>query len=133
VKQLKETARLESEMCEGKARGIDRVEELYRVSGGIITMDSICTHEDGLVSRKGVKEGMIKMINLIICGRKDGVFEEELVLLIRLINVWINVMDQTLNVVLRERHIIRQLNCFVWSEVITGTDFKEPLCECITF
>jgi hypothetical protein len=53
-------------------------------------MDCICTHQDGLISRKGVKDEVIKMIDLIVCGREDGVFEEELVLFIGLINVWIN-------------------------------------------
>src|ERR1700691_3528137 len=36
--------------------------------------DGICAHLDGLLSRKGVKDDMIKMIDLIVCGRKDGVF-----------------------------------------------------------
>jgi len=47
------------------------------------------------------------MIDLIICGREDGAFEEELVLPIGLIYVWINGIDQTLKVVLRETHVVR--------------------------
>jgi len=43
-------------------------------------MDGICTHKHGLFSRKGVKDDLIKMIDLIVCGRKDGALEEELVL-----------------------------------------------------
>jgi hypothetical protein len=97
-----------------------------------MTTDGICTHKNGLISRKGVKDDVIKVIDLIVCGRKDGAFEEELVLFVRLIYVWINGIDQTLDRVVREAHIVRQLDCFVWSEVITGADFEEPLCESVT-
>jgi hypothetical protein len=65
-------------------------------------------------------------------AERNGAFEEELVLFIGLIYVWINGIDQTLDRVVREAHIVRQLDCFVWSEVITCTDFKEPLCESVT-
>ena len=49
---------------------------------------------------------MIKMIDLIVCGREDGAFKEELVLSIGLMDVWINGIYQTLNVVLRETHVV---------------------------
>jgi hypothetical protein len=80
-------------------------------------MDCICTYKDGLFSRKGVKDDVIKMIDLIVCGRKDGAFEEELVLSVGLIYIWINGIDQTLNVVLREMHVVGKLNGFVWGEI----------------
>ena len=73
---------------------------------------------------------MIKMIDLIVCGREDGVFKEELVLLIGLINVWINGNDQTLNIVLREMDVLRELYGFVWGEVRSSANFEEPPCEC---
>jgi hypothetical protein len=57
---------------------------------------------------------MIKVIDLIICGREYGALEEELVFLTRLMNVRINGIKQTLNIVLREMHVLRQLNGFVW-------------------
>ena len=52
---------------------------------------------------------MVKIINLIVCGREDGALEEELVFLTRLINVWINGINRTVDVILRETHVIWQL------------------------
>ena len=69
------------------------------------------------------------MIDLLICGREDGAFKEELVLSIGLVNAWINDIDQTLSIILSETHVIRQLDGFIWSEVRSITDFEEPLCE----
>jgi hypothetical protein len=67
---------------------------LYKVA---LSMDSICAHKEGLFSRKGVKDDLIKMIDLIVCGGKDGAFKEELVLSVGLIYIWISGIDQTLN------------------------------------
>ena len=60
---------------------------------------------------------MVGMINLVVCGREDSALEEELVFPTRLINVWINGIDQTVDVILREMHVIWQLYGFVWGEV----------------
>ena len=78
MKQHKRASWLESETCQGKARGIEGVEKLCGVYVGSVFVDFINAHEDGLLSWKPVKDHLIELIYSIIFGREDGAFKEEL-------------------------------------------------------
>jgi len=87
---------------------------------------------DGLLSREDIKDGLIELINSIVLGREDGTFKEELVIHVSLINAWIDGVEQVLDVVLRETHVLRELYGLVRREVRTCTNFQEPLSKSIT-
>ena len=109
AKQHERASRLDGETCQRESRGIKRVEELCRVDMGCVFSDLVDAHEDGLLSRKGVEDQLVDMIDCIVLWREDGTLEEELIRLIALVYIGINVIDESLDGILRETHVVEEL------------------------
>ena len=109
AKQHERASRLEGETCQRESRGIKRVEELCGVDIGGVFGNLVDAHEDTLLSRKGVEDQLVDMINGIVLWREDGILEEELMGLIALVYIRINVNDESLDSILRETHVVKEL------------------------
>ena len=77
AKQHERASWLESEMCQGKARSIERVEKLCGIYVGSVFVNFMNAHKNGLLSWKGVEDHLIELIYGIIFRRKDGAFKEK--------------------------------------------------------
>jgi len=116
------TSRFKSETGQRKSRGVKRVKKLCGVDMGRVIVDGICAHEDGLLSWETIKNDLIKLMDSNIPGGEDGMLKEELIRLIALMDVRINGIDEILDVILGEWHIVRQLDSLIRSEIISSAD-----------
>src|SRR6266436_4268218 len=133
AKKHKRTSRLKSKMCQWKSGDNKGVEKLCGVCVRTVTIDLIGADDHSLLSWKPVKDHLVDLINGIIFGGEDGALEEEGIRFVALVDVWVNGVNQTLDVILRETHLWKQLDGLFWSEVGSRTNFKKPFCECLAF
>src|SRR6267154_6173988 len=106
------TSRFKSETGQRKSRGVKRVKKLGGIDMGSVIVDGICTHMDGLWAWKTIEDDLIELVDGNISGGEDGVLKEEVIRLIALMDVRINGIDETLDIILWETHVVRQLTVF---------------------
>ena len=93
---------------------------LYQMQSGLVKVMAywIVVPIDGLNDRYK----LIELINSIILGREDGTLEEELIWEISLIDARIECIDQLIDGVVRETHVLGQDDWLVRRKGRTSTD-----------